>query len=655
MNAIFFYNLTAENGWRWRFEIITSHDTLLSSPQYVEIPEGAITSEVVWQSKFPNTPIGLPDTPSVKMTFRMDELGSTPALQYLRGKLDSPFQVYEVSFGSTADSSYTVYDPNTDSYITIDVAGKPPAVSKIRLSNVLRVMTDYGNPNIASFDELRGTNANAENSTIVFSGVQTVEPPSEYNHKTKTLTIEFLHLNRYVLQQVNASMIDAQIKLQAPFYFASAILASWKDPNSAKRVELHLSSGDDKSYLSQNIAVYPVAALFTTLSTVFNEIRKYLLRQTGFTWNGFTSYMNFARFYKQNLDNGLQGAALSYSELYFVGRVFPPSTDGGESVPIGGMFAAGSKFMEYKNMFDFLLDLSECCTKELYRETVFAPQLLKTGLELPPNGIEELTTELLALGESSLRQFGALGGYETAVAGGNITASDMGRAGVDQTYNFIPYFHNVFQGWEYSYCPDNGTTSNPIRGYDFSGADKLEGQIFYVESNKLIAAHPACDFENETGYAQDTFNANTVINPETFGWLYPKFLGFPSFNADEGFERIAEKWNEYVNYWRTDMGLARLLGYEIVANLSSDKQRKFSADCRLQSGAIVSGSPVTDISMPFPRNIGRKYTIASDLFDSWISIPTSRVYLISSELDVVKGISKNDFFAQDLPIIFIPI
>jgi hypothetical protein len=56
-----------------------------------------------------------------------------------------------------------------------------------------------------------------------------------------------------------------------------------------------------------------------------------------------------------------------------------------------------------------------------------------------------------------------------------------------------------------------------------------------------------------------------------------------------------------------------------------------------------------------PRNAGRRYTIGAGLFDAWLNVPSSRVFLISSELDIVSGVSKNEFFAQDLPITISPL
>jgi hypothetical protein len=112
---------------------------------------------------------------------------------------------------------------------------------------------------------------------------------------------------------------------------------------------------------------------------------------------------------------------------------------------------------------------------------------------------------------------------------------------------------------------------------------------------------------------------------------------------DKGFSRITEKINEYINRWRGEIGVARRIGYEIISNLSSDKQRKFS-------GTTILTGWISPTSAPLPRNVGRIYTIGAGLFDHWLDVPTSRVFLLSSELDIVKGVAQNEFFAQDIPI-----
>lgn len=652
MNAIFFYNLTAKNGWRWRFEIITAGDTLLSNPDYVEIPENVITEEITWTAKFPKAPLGLSDTPSVKLTFNLENLGTSPQLEYLRSRLEAPFLVFDMPFLINPDSSYPVYDPETDTFVTQDIPGGTPQLVKIRLTNVLRVMTDYGDPNTTSFEQLRGTNENAENSTMVFSGVQDFSPAGDDDLLTDALTIEFMHLNRYVLQQINPSMLDSRMRSIAPIIAASVIVTGWKDPSSTRRIELHETSGDDYSYESMNIQLYSVQNFFNAISTLFREVRKYLIRQDGFTWNGFETYLQFARFYKINLNTGLQGAALNANELLFIGRIYPSYTDGGAPEAVGGTFSQGSKFWSYKTLFDFFVDICECGTKELYRETGLSAQLLKTSLIIPPGAIIQLTRDSIGLEAQSTRQYAALSGFEVAVAESTIALNSFGRALVEETFNFDMYFHNVFRQWEYAFCPDN-TTSAVVRGYSTNAA-ALEGQLFYLDGpTRVIAAHPACDFADENAYVQDLFQTGDTISPNAFKWLYPAFLGIGIFNADEGFALIEEKMSEYIARWQANFGIARLVGTEIVANLSSDRQRKFSGSYTLKAGRIESGSPVTDIQMPFPRNLGRKYTVESTFFNAWRNVPTQRIFVLSSELDIVKGLSKNDFFAQDLPVTFI--
>jgi hypothetical protein len=637
MNAIFFYNLTARNGWRWRFEIITPAPTLLSSPQYIKIPDNVITSDITWQVKFPGLPLGLTDAPSVKLSFNMANLQVTPELAYLAQKLDAPFEKFDVPFTAGAPFTYDQYDPEQGTTQPITVVAQVPVVPKIRLTNVLRVMCNYGNP-LTTFATMQGNDENATNSTMVFSGAQAVAPPSTYNSHTKTLTIEFLHLNKYVLENINPTMVDAQIRQLPPIYAKSVVLTGWKDPSGTQRIEIHECDGDENAIASNNVVLYRVQDLFSTISTLFQLIRKHLIRQDGFTWNGIDSYLSFARFYKTNLNDGQKGAVLPFAQLYFIGRVMSPYTGGDAPEAIAGTFAEGSAFYGFKNMWDFLFDVCECATKGLYSEFGLSPVLI---YDIAPSSIETLTRDNFALDDESERQFNALGGYETAVADVNIAVSDFGMAQASETFNFVPYFHNIFREWDYAFCIDKDF--DPIiRGFG-ANISELEGQLFYVEGGKAIAAHPACDFKNgASSFAQDPFNAAAAMPPETFKWL-KGVLGV--FIPDQGFTQITEKLNEFIGYWRGNLGVVRHIGYQVLSNFSSDKQRKFSG------GFKVGNDSVTDLSMPLPRNTGRKYTITSDMFDPWIVVPTARVFLLSSELDIVLGVSKNELFAQDAPIL----
>jgi hypothetical protein len=639
MNVIYYYNLTANNGWRWRFEIITSDTTLLSSPTYVEIPEGVIQQDIKWSAKFPNVPIGLSDTPSVNISFCLAYLGSSPELINLRTKLDSPFLNFDAPIASVPASTTEVYNYETGEYEIVNIPAYSAQVTKIRLSNVLRIMTNYGNDAV-TFDNMHATDDNAINTTIVFSGVQSVSPPSSYNHKNKCISIEFMHLNRYVLEQINPSMVDVQMGQTGARRARSVIMHGFKGA-TPYAVELHQTSGDQESFEAENIWLYKVDQFFSAINVLFTDIRKYIIRQDGFTWYGFDSYLQHCRFYRQNLLTGLQGAALNKEDLYFIGRVFAPSTDGNKPELIGGTFSTGSKFYSLKNMFDFFVDICECGTKAIYIEFSLIPQLLTTTTELPPNGALELNADNIGLNDESERQFGALGGYECDVAGANIAVSNFGRAQSEDTFNFAPYFHNVFQEFSYSFSPDN-QFSALIRGMA-TDVTQLEGQLFYADGSKTIAVHPACDYKNSPfTYTNDLFSAPFTIDPNASTWFYAgNFLNL--FLMDKGFSRITEKINEYINRWRGEIGVARRIGYEIISNLSSDKQRKFS-------GTTILTGWISPTSAPLPRNVGRIYTIGAGLFDHWLDVPTSRVFLLSSELDIVKGVAQNEFFAQDIPI-----
>lgn len=654
MNVIFFYNLIAANGWRWRFEIITPDTTLLSNPQYVEIPENVISADITWQAKFPNAAIGLCDTPSVKMTFNMANLEGSAELLGLRQRLDAPFLQFDAPFANVPDYTYEWFNPETAMFETVTVPGYSAKVRTIRLSNVLRVMTNYGN-NAVTFNDLFGTDANAQSTAMVFSGIQTMQPPSTYNHKQKTLTIEFMHLNRYVLEQINPSMVDAQISLIAPYITNSVIIHAWKDSVSTRRIELHETTGDEESYESDNIFLWKTNDFFTALSTLFREIRKYLIRQDGFTFTSFNSYLDFARFYRQNLDNGQKAAMLDVSDLYFIGKVFSSNADDNTPELVAGTFSESSKFYEFKNMFDFMVDMFENGLKSFFYEFSMFGQPLYSTLELPPNGAEELSEDVISLDDESERQYAALAGYEAAVNDTNIVATVFGRALVDETYNFTTYFHNVFRDWEYSFCPQaNSPATVKFEGYGVN-ADQLEGQLFYVDSGKVYAVHPACDFaESISTFAQDAFITQDTISQNSAQWINGTSI-FSPIDKDAGFARIEEKFAEYTAKWLGSIGIVRHIGYQCVSQLSSDKQRKFGGVYYLRKGTIVSGSPVIDISMPMPRNVGRRYTLATGFFDAWLQVPQDRVFLLSSECDIVRGITKNEFFAQDTPITFIPL
>ncbi|MBL7990934.1 MAG: hypothetical protein JNN25_05815, partial [Candidatus Kapabacteria bacterium] len=217
MNIVYYQNMTAANGWRWRLEIHTADTTNLSSPTYIKLPLNVVDDEIVWQAKFEKLPCGLVETPSLKLSFNVRHLDATPELQHLRSRLFKPFVNYEVQGETVEIPEYTYWDPTQQTNITIPEHDESiaPLVPTVRLSNVVRLKTDFGAVNDTTvFQPI--TDNDSSLSLVVFSGAQRIAPEPEYDIEKGTLTIEFMHLTRVALEQVNYTIVET-------FFYASSV------------------------------------------------------------------------------------------------------------------------------------------------------------------------------------------------------------------------------------------------------------------------------------------------------------------------------------------------------------------------------------------------------------------------------------------------
>lgn len=113
MNVIYFTNIYARNGWKWRLEIFTADVVPLSSPTYVDLGLAVVSDEITWAAKYNKLPIGLSETPSLKLKFNISALEDNTTLQHLRDRLFDQFVQYTFPTLSGISASIDVTDPVT--------------------------------------------------------------------------------------------------------------------------------------------------------------------------------------------------------------------------------------------------------------------------------------------------------------------------------------------------------------------------------------------------------------------------------------------------------------------------------------------------------------------------------------------------------------
>jgi hypothetical protein len=650
MNVIYYQNIKIYGGWRWRLEIHTADTTNLSSPTYIKIPLDVIESEMVWQAKFEKLPCGLVETPSLKISFNVRNLGGTPELQHLRSRLFKPFVNYDIENETIRIPEYTYWDPTQQINITIPARTESiaPKVPRVRLSNVVRLKTDFGAVNDTSvFQPI--TDSDSALSLVVFSGVQRIAPEPEYDIEKGTLTIEFMHLIRFALEQVNYTIVETFFySLPVTRYSTNHVILA-QQTQSGQRLEIRetIAGGNEGNLQYNGIQLAPVSLLFDSIKKPFEFIRDKILRVPNSTFNAFPlGPLEFATLYQQT-DTGMQGGIVT--NPLFIYRIYDAYADENGSPIVGGTFSDASEFAKYKNMYDFLQDVYNSSMKVSLWDAGFAWANLQDGISVVSGVGMQLTRYNISV-ENLTPQADTIGTVEVVAGGKNITFANIGTGLVDTTANIFCYFHNEFPEW--SFIESKASDAQIIGEIGASVIDAVgenisrpeyEGKLFYEQGGKYYAVHPACGYADNGTAQQDQFVAAEALPANILQWAKKK-----------DWDAVDERVNKYFALWRRDFGLANRVGNAMLRHFAFDDQKKFSGKTRIK-GIYSGGGGSALLSLPMPRNVGALYTRDADLIESFTNTPTARCYLTSASMNILSGLSDVEFHAIPNPITFIPL
>ena len=650
MNVVYYQNMTAANGWRWRLEIHTADTTNLSSPTYIKLPLNVIDDEIVWQAKFEKLPCGLVETPSLKLSLNVRKLGATPELQHLRSRLFKPFVNYDLQGETITYPEQTFWNPVTGMVETIPGGTQTiaPLIPTVRLSNVVRLKTDFGAVNDTTvFQPI--TDSDSALSLVVFSGAQRIAPEPEYDIEKGTLTIEFMHLTRVALEQVNYTIVETFFYASSVPKFSANHVILTQQTQSGQRLEIRetVGGGNEGNLQYNGIQLAPVSLLFDSIRQPFEFIRNKILRVPTSTFNAFPlGPLEFASLFQQT-DTGMQGAPVL--NPLFIARIYDAYADENGVNAVGGTFSNVSEFAKYKNMYDFLQDVYNSALKVSLWDAGFAWANLQDGISVVSGGGMQLTRYNMSV-ENLTPQADTIGSVEVVAGGTNITLGNTGTGLVDTTANIFCYFHNEFPEW--SFIESKASDAQIIGEIGASVIDAVgenitrpeyEGKLFYEQGGKYYAVHPACGYADNGTAQQDQFVAASALPANILQWAKKK-----------DWDAVDERVNKYFALWRRDFGLANRVGNSMLRHFAFDDQKKFSGKTRIK-GSYSGGGGSVLLSLPMPRNTGALYTRDADLIESFTNTPTARCYLTSASMDVLSAITDVEFHAIPNPITFIPL
>lgn len=692
---VFFYNVTANNGWKWRLEFIPSDTALLSAINYVPLPPTAIGEEILWESGYAEPiPIGLPNSPTLSIQVNCNALEGV--YEEFRTKIFKPFtqgqfpairqDVQQKRWDVTGhfvnddheiEPSWTENDhslPNVGGLVT-------PETPYFWLTNIVRLTCDFGAG--LSFDDLSLTHV--EDEHIVFSGAQQISPALEYDLATGVASLSFTHLTRYALEQLNASIVTTLTDCWCPTVRMDKVFnVTWQNNSPSEQVYL----GDCDSYhdfAHPQIHLINLSRFHSCLVEGVEIIRDMLLRRAprsymmfpkprfkpfapysptplGFVvcsdcepdayaggvrlvgfpgapdnmdsyvplWGGW----EHARLYGQKVTAAMlptsdmvihepnDTVTPYYATLYVLYDFW--DSDSGTSK--AGLRVKGSKFWEYKNMYDFVSDSFETgVTANFLDDRIISAQL---GLGL--GAVVEITAADVEMGNIDRSPTG-LASCELAAPGGdNVMVSAVGASLLNAGYNVDMYFHNHHAGdWEIAVELEDNAAFGVGHGKSI-----LEGRLFYPDTGKIMApddgrcyfaaVHPACDFKDDNAYQTDDMVAYDTWDVGLWG---------------ESWGTIGTTAAGYFKRWRAQFGIRRRIAEAIIRHFSNYDQSKIETKLLLDTDATkdMSGD-----KCPMPINLGRRYKFVGGFIPAYTNVADTG-YLIDAKVNVVSGIVEASF------------
>lgn len=624
MNVIYYRNIVAENGWKWRVELFTGSSQLLNNPQYIELLPMHIVGDIVWKTGYNRLPIGLTDTPSLELTFAVDELEGTTEYEHLRERLFRPFVEHTFPPITKPAKTYTLWDDELSEFYeyTEPASSVPPKVRTCLLTTIVRLTTNFGNAAL-DFGDITCTPANAANGTIVFSGAQPIAPAPEYDSTQGTLKIEFTHLTRFVLEQINSQLLvdymDSQPALagyrRAEYVVHTSFTSSGTPSGRPLRIVARVEGTDERASPA-NIELMPLSAFFSLLSALANMVRSRCLRNENESLSLSTGYISIgARFYRQHLSSGDRVTpAVPLNNLYIITRINAYY----EEKIIGGMFAAGSQFMGAKNLYDWLFDQLECGMQAVYAETQIICDQLSAGISIdhPYSAYTPAMITEQDIGDYKLAfSADALASAEVRCDGSNVIMARQGLSLAGGNYNCSPYFHNLPPAqFAFSSAIEDESVNPQIAWvHEFS-----EGRLYYWDASIdfPVAVHQAMGFRDNGVEQSDE-------------WVAADFWPYRIFNL--GYDEMQVYVEQYYARWRNTLGVPRRVATAIMRHFGYAELVQIRAKTYVQARTGFSGR-----DQLLPRNVGRMYTISGAIARPYMNMPT-QCYLTKSTMNVVQS------------------
>ncbi len=608
MNVIFQHSFQAANGWRWLVQMHTADPAPLASPTVVTLPENCIINEgLEWACKFSDLPIGLTDTPTLKVSFNLASLSGSPALDHLRLRLQQPLLSEVVPSALIPAYSETVQiwnedpnDPRASGWI--DVTTNYPAqsiapdIAEYKLTNFIILKCDKGESALA-----------VQDFYYLFTGCQRPSPSAKLknlqNKNFASITIEFFHSARFVLEQINATMLATYIRKKPSFYHSYA--ADVEFDNVPKKVQF-LTQPKDVKETYAGMIFYKVFDFYGALDEVATEINKKVERKA---ISGVTipvGGLGWAQLKAPVLSDFSAGSTVDTTQMYFIGSVLEPS-DGKSR---GGLLDAGSALYQRETIFDVL--------KECYEAGCIVRYDVFTYFHLDPmrgeySGITLTSDDLQVTDED--RGAAVYRGVEIAAQNiSNVRYTITGASFADKDWALKLFWHNA--------TPESEGEKKEIDSADRVVSQKYNTtKLYALVGGNMVAVHPSCGFDNGA----------SVLTTPSVSKSAPSDL--------TGVLRRDWKWGkaEYdyvVRGWTETTGLHTLVAQEILTLFGDYDQVKFPAKtARKEILAEV-----------LPLSVGKVFSLGNGLFP-WYCVQPTKAFLVSSTINIFAGTAELEFFS----------
>lgn len=607
-------------GRRWRIDIATADESYAPPTVVVELPFNAIVAEPFeWKCGFDHIPVGLPSAPTLTLTFDLEALGGTSKsvqlgyigqLQHLHDRLINPYikpaaQVVAVinhdgySFFNEQGIEITI-DPWTETVYE-------PSDAIPLLTNVVYLYSDRGESTLVPQDFFLES---------VFAQALSVEPVN-VDVRSNTITIEFAHLVKFVLEQVDATSVMALLRNTLPVQNRTNQLFHHVWTYSGKKFWIESQIEDIET--DKRIEMVQAAEVYAAINSRAGTLAGRITRGVITSIDVDEAYLPYCRFFKQNPNNPYPDGASVGSYLNVLTPLHIGQASESEEAFTAGGLATGGLIKESETIFDFVLQEYEAGVigryvnngVEAYR-LAGRGTLLQSGLTITASNAE--ITDKIEFGRNLIRasELNADGQPVRAKSGGQT------RGQTDWSGKF--QFHN--------HAFDTGEIEQPESKF-YRSSKFLEGKLYYVESQfdtseplPYVAVLPKIEFE----VAFDTWFSIPFTSSNFPIWV-------ANDNTDE--ETTQNALAEYAASVNASNGIAKTIGEAITAFYSPITGVTLSFKTHIGKFAILPNN-----SQCLPIHVGQRLSVDwNDIVAPRLAdrLPTSGI-LLESTFDFHTGV-----------------